>query len=305
MKKAENIRKFLSCAGVILFIAGFIVLIIKPVALAGALVLFGMLALSVSGVIYNLEEKFKKSGGRDQTPASLPFIRVQSAGSAQTRTQNSSARPESSSAPVRSDEKNPKPSSTKPQPKPVSPKTPPRVITPRYPDFGSIPHPFLSRYSEQFRECAAALLRFLNDQPPRSYRIDGDVVTVELDTGYIRATVIESADKISYSSYCHESTHDGGGHCDDFFALTRAQDQLIPETVLFSQTQNGLKMPPSAGYWFGRSGRCFLVNPFGLHGVFELWIENRSQDCGWGDDPEEIKSVGYPPDLIKHSWHRA
>ncbi len=162
-------------------------------------------------------------------------------------------------------------------------------------DFASVPHPFLSRNSRWVPDCAVSLLRFLNDSPPLEYRIDEAELRVVLYTGYINTTYTESADCIRYTSICQESTHDGGGYDNYYFTLISAPDKPIPKSLQFEGMCGGLQMPPSAGYWLDADGRCFLVDPFGMQGVFELWMEHRFAECGWGDEPETIKETGHPP----------
>ena len=158
-------------------------------------------------------------------------------------------------------------------------------------------HPFVQKYSNDIVKCAEHIINEICFAP-YSFTITADELYVVMDSGYYDAKYRETIDFISYQESYSESYHDGGGSGSTSWWVYAALDveckaELTDEIGLKKcpALPRSVHLPYCRGYW-EENGHVYLVDPWGLTGVFEYYCEVMER---WDyASEEEIWKIGVP-----------
>ena len=138
-------------------------------------------------------------------------------------------------------------------------------------------HPFLRLYTSDIISCAEKLYNILNTLG--RVGITNDIMQAEFtDNGICDNNwYIETPDYIKYETSYMESYHDGGGCGSEEWWLYGTTDISIGQELqqgkyLDNGIVEGFQLPEHNGYWI-EDEHCYIVNPFGLPGIFEYYCK--------------------------------
>lgn len=158
-------------------------------------------------------------------------------------------------------------------------------------------HPFIQIHTNNISGCAENILNEFCFKPA-SYEITADTLNVELDSGYYNAGYEETVDFICYKESYQESYHDGGGSGSKRWCIYAAPTVVckaeLSEEIVFQPCPalpSFVHLPHCRGYW-EENGHVYLVDPFGLSGIFEYYCH--AKECSDYASNEEVWEIGVP-----------
>ena len=152
-------------------------------------------------------------------------------------------------------------------------------------------HPFLKQFTTDPETCANKMQRMFSHNP-NSYGVTVTALFVAFDSGYYNEGYQETTRFIKlYSSY-QDSYHDGGGSGSKEWFLFHAPQECPDEKPIEEKSKMSVRIPESDSYWT-RGKHFFLLNPWGLHGVFEYYYYEDYKDDY--ESETEITEIGVRP----------
>lgn len=149
-------------------------------------------------------------------------------------------------------------------------------------------HPFLGQYMDDPAQSVEDLLAYLI-YSPSYFKASAFKLEVQLDSGYWDSIFVETADSLAYNERSQESYHDGGGSHSFIWTLYKTEKAEPELPLLHDEEYKQLRMPPCKGFWI-KDDRCYIVDPWSIPGVFELYMRSRYLD--WYGGEEEVHELG-------------
>lgn len=140
--------------------------------------------------------------------------------------------------------------------------------------FCSAYHPFVQQFTDDVRGCAGKMLKMFSS-PPYLFEISKDVLAGSFD---FTEAVVETPEGVEYHGFEQYSQHDGGGSTVEKWGLTPAKDQQAPKNLSHAERLNGFLLPICRGYWL-KDEHLYLLDPWGLSGVFEFYSYDSDRGC--------------------------
>lgn len=167
-------------------------------------------------------------------------------------------------------------------------------------------HPFVQKYSNDIVKCAERIIKEICYKP-YSFEITADTLNVVLDGGYYDARYQETMDYIFYKESYAESYHDGGGSGSTrwcvYASLNVANKAELTDEIERKKCPalpNSVQLPCCRGYW-EENGHVYLVEPWGLTGVFEYYCQVEER-WDYASEKEEWE-IGVPYDRkMRYYW---
>ena len=167
-------------------------------------------------------------------------------------------------------------------------------------------HPFVQKYSNDIVKCAERIIKEICYKP-YSFEITADTLNVVLDGGYYDARYQETMDYIFYKESYAESYHDGGGSGSTRWCVyaslnvaNKAELTYEIERKKCPALPNSVQLPCCRGYW-EENGHVYLVEPWGLTGVFEYYCQVEER-WDYASEKEEWE-IGVPYDRkMRYYW---
>ena len=158
-------------------------------------------------------------------------------------------------------------------------------------------HPFFSRYTNDIVGCMEAMLMYQSELPS-VYEVSEGTLCVELDSGYHNSSYKETQNYFCYRNSYSESYHDGGGSgLKEWYIYAASgvecRTELAEEIGYkeFALLPGFIHLPYCRGFWT-ENEHVYLVDPWGLSGVFEYYCHAEEQQ--YYDTENEIWDVGVP-----------
>lgn len=151
-------------------------------------------------------------------------------------------------------------------------------------------HPFIEASAPaNIGHCTEQLSYYIPARP--------DVFTLfrdRLEIGCFSKDYSESADSIQVYGGETYSYHDGGGGSSEVWTVRRAPGMTPPKELRHEERpMSRIAMPSCKGYWL-ENGRCYLLEPWDMPGVFEFYSCDRYQASY--DSEENVQQIGTPFD---------
>ena len=141
--------------------------------------------------------------------------------------------------------------------------------------FGCSFHPFIRKFTDNVTACSKTMLRSIQFAPS-IFEISQNALFVLFNGGYYHTKYEENEDHIEYSESYQDSYHDGGGSGSLEWSICAADKKEEGQDLLHDKKVNEIELPSCKGYWF-ENDRLYLVDPWGLSGVFEYYHDKNER----------------------------
>lgn len=158
-------------------------------------------------------------------------------------------------------------------------------------------HPFIQIHTNNIAGCAENILSEFSFKPDL-YEITADNLNVQLASGYYDVGYEETVDFIRYKESYQESTHDGGGSGSKRWCIYAAPTVVckakLSEEIAFQsypELPGFVHLPHCRGHW-EENGHVYLVDPWGLSGIFEYYCH--AEECRDYASDNKVWEIGVP-----------
>ena len=134
--------------------------------------------------------------------------------------------------------------------------------------------------------------RFISPRP-YWYTVKKDLLKVDFDEGYHDVSYTETRSAIEYGYSYQESTHDGGDSGGHKWILRKpdAWSGEISDSLCQDKRYKKIELPSHKGYWISEDGRCYMLEPFSMPGVYEFFASYWYHDP-WDSEEDEDFILG-------------
>lgn len=157
-------------------------------------------------------------------------------------------------------------------------------------------HPFVQRYANDISGCVENILHSIM-YTPISYELTDGILNVCLDSGYQETYYQETSEYIRYNDRYQESFHDGGGNgFEEWYVYAASITEYkteISDVIGYKHFSAlpSVSLPYCRGFWT-EDGHVYLVDPWGLSGIFEFYYYSEGRPDAFSE--EKIENVGTP-----------
>ena len=157
-------------------------------------------------------------------------------------------------------------------------------------------HPFVQRYANDISGCVENILHSIM-YTPISYELTDGILNAYLDSGYHETYYQETSEYIRFNDRYQESFHDGGGNgFEEWYVYAASITEYkteISDVIGYKHFSAwpSASLPYCRGFWT-EDGHVYLVDPWGLSGIFEFYHYSEGRPDAFSE--EEIEIVGTP-----------